>query len=238
MPADRLLRVLTRLAREEATGARSLCTVSAEITRMTGAGIMLLVDDRPVGSVCTTDGVSARIEELQYTLGEGPCVDAHRVQHAVEEPDLARPVTMRWAAFSPVALLAGARAVFGFPVVVNGARLGALNLYRDRPGALTPDQRADALVLAGVAARAIMATQAQAPPGTLGADLAGGSDLRLVVHQAVGMVAVQLGVPVADALARLRARAFSTNRPIVALAQDVIQRRLRFEPTADDDGGG
>jgi hypothetical protein len=214
-----------------------LCTVSAEITGMTGAGIMLLTHDEPVGSVCTTDAVSARIEELQFTLGEGPCVDAHRTQHPVEEPDLAEPLTVRWSAFSSVALEAGARAVFGFPVEANGARLGALNLYRDRPGPLTDDQRADALVLAGVAARAIMALQADAEPGALGPGLAAGANLRLVVHQAAGMVAVQIGVLPADALVRLRAHAFRTNRSIVDVANDVIERRLRLDAGPGDARG-
>ena len=63
----------------------------AEITEMTGAGIMLLTGDVPRGSVCTTNAVSALIEELQYTLGEGPCIDAHRLHAPVIEPDLSRP---------------------------------------------------------------------------------------------------------------------------------------------------
>src|SRR3954452_2276734 len=237
MPADRLLRVLTRLAREDGTPTRSLCTVSAEITGMTGAGIMLLAQDEPLGSVCTTDDVSARIDELQYMLGEGPGLDAHRTQQPVEEPDLAQPLTVRWSSFSSIALEAGARAVFGFPVVVDGARLGALNLYRDRAGPLTADQRADAVVLAGVAARAVMALQADAEPGALGPDLAAGANLRLVVHQAAGMVAVQLGVSPADALVRLRAHAFSTKRLTVDVANDVVQRRLRLALSSGDDGG-
>ena len=130
---------------------------------------------------------------------------------------------------------AGARAVFGFPVGVGDVRLGALNLYRDRPGALTADQHADALVVADVAARAILMMQADAVPGTLGADLEAGADFRFVVHQAAGMVAVQVGIPVADALVQLRARAFSSDRPVADVAADVIDRRLRFGPGDGDD---
>ena len=54
---------------------------------LTGAGIMLLWDDQPQGSVCTTNDVSSLIEDLQYTLGEGPCIDAHRQHTPIEEPD-------------------------------------------------------------------------------------------------------------------------------------------------------
>jgi hypothetical protein len=72
-------------------------------------------------------------------------------------------------------------------------------------------------------------------PGTLGADLEAGGNFRFVVHQAAGMVAVQLGVPVADALVHLRARAFSSDRPVADVADDVINRRLRFSPPDGDD---
>src|SRR5207249_7772270 len=72
--------------------------------------------------------------------GEGPCVDACRQDRVVAEPDLADPVTRRWLAFTRPALRAGARAVFGFPLRVGTVRLGALNLYRDRPGPLSGEQ--------------------------------------------------------------------------------------------------
>src|ERR1039458_3782476 len=118
------------------SGAR-ICALFPEVADMSGAGIMLMSDDAPMGSVCTTNKVSDLIEELQYELGEGPCVDAHHEGRPVLEPDLADPATPRWLAFSPPALAAGTRAVFGFPLQVGAARLGAMNLYRDRPGRLS-----------------------------------------------------------------------------------------------------
>lgn len=229
MPADRLLRVLSLLAHDDGTGqATRLCDVGAEVTEMTGAGIMLMADDTPQGSVCTTNDVSALIEELQYTLGEGPCIDAHRQRTTVAEPNLAAPASLRWSTFSRSALDAGVRAVFGFPVSIGEVRVGALNLYRDRPGPLTDDQHADAVVLAGVAARSIIAMQAGAAPGTLAPALESSGNFRFVVHQASGMIAAQLEIPVAEALLRLRARAYSSGRSISDVAADVVARRLRF----------
>src|SRR5579863_5310580 len=174
---------------------------------MSGAGIMLMSGDVPQGSVCTTNPVSDLIEQLQYGLGEGPCVDAYHQDRPVLEPDLAHPAKPRWLAFSGPALEAGARAVFGFPLQVGAARLGALNLYRDRRGPLSADQHADALVMADVAAQAVLMLQANAPPGKLAAELEKGADFQYVVHQASGMVAAQLGVTVGQALIRLRAYA-------------------------------
>jgi hypothetical protein len=230
MPGARLLRILARLEAGAATGsgAARLCTVCAEVMAMTGAGIMLMSGDVPRGSVCSSNEVSALIEELQFTLGEGPCVEAYRHDRAVFEPHLADAGVSRWVAFTPGAVAAGARAVFGFPLRVGAVRIGALNLYRDSPGPLDDGQHADALVLAGVAARAVLTMQADAPPGLLGAELEAGADFRFVVHQASGMVSAQLGVSVGEALARLRAHAFANDRPLTAVARDVVARRLRF----------
>lgn len=231
MVGDRLARILAELSSGGETDPEParLCEVSADVTRMSGAGIMLMSGEVPRGEVCTTDEVSATLEELQYMLGEGPCVDAYGKDRPVVEPDLADPVTSRWVAFTPRAVAAGARAVFGFPLQVGAVRMGALNLYRDAPGPLSDDQHADALVMAGVTAQALLVMQSQAPPGSLGAELASGVNLRSVVHQASGMVSAQLGVSVGEAFVRLRARAFGNDRPLGEIADDIVQRRLRFD---------
>jgi GAF domain-containing protein len=235
MVGERRMRILARLAGDD-PGAETarLCRVSAEVTGMTGAGIMLMSGDVPSGSLCSSDDVSALIERLQDDLGEGPCVDAYRLDRPVLEPDLAEPVTPRWLAFTGPALGAGARAVFGFPLHVGAVRLGALNLHRDRPGPLDGDHHADALVMADVAAQAVLLLQANAPPGMLAAELEDGADFRYVVHQAAGMVAVQLDVGVTHALIRLRAYAFGNDRSLTDVARDVVARNLRFDARADD----
>lgn len=185
--------------------------------------------DIPRGSLCATDAVSHLIEDLQYTLGEGPCVDAYLQDRVVAEPDLAEPMTRRWHAFTPPALQAGVRAIFGFPLRVGTVRLGALNLYRDRPSSLTAEQHADALVIADVTARWVLEAQAGAPPDGVAAELELGADFHFAVHNAAGMVSVQLGISVTEALIRLRAFAFSNDRLLADVAQDVIARRVRLE---------
>jgi len=193
-----------------------------------GAGVMLMSGDIPRGSLCTTDEVSQLIEELQYTLGEGPCVDAYQQDKVVAEPDLADPVTRRWPAFTPPALQAGVRAIFGFPLRVGTVHLGALNLYRDLPGPLTGDQHADALVVADVAARWVLEAQAGAPVDMVAEELEVSADFHFAVHNAAGIVSVQEGISVTEALIRLRAFAFSSDRLLADVAQDVISRRLRL----------
>ena len=136
------------------------------------------------------------------------------------------------------AVEAGVRAVFGFPLQVGAVRLGALNLYRDRLGPLSDDQHADALVMASIAAQAVLMLQANAPPGSLAAELEAGADLHLSVHQAAGMVAAQLDVSVGQALIHLRAYAFGNDRPLSEVAEDVVARRLRFGPPSDGQDPG
>jgi hypothetical protein len=197
---------------------------------------MLMSDDAPRGSLCTSNSVSALIEQLQYDLGEGPCVDACRDDVPVSEPDLALPATPRWVAFTGPAVAAGARAVFGFPLNVGAVRLGALNLYCDRPGPLTATQHADAMIMAGIAAEAVLLMQAGAPSGVLASELEAGSNFQHVVHQASGMVAAQLDVSVGHALIRLRAFAFGNERRLAEVAHDVVARKLRFdERTGEND---
>jgi len=229
MAGDRLGRILAVLsAGEDTWSSARLCGACPGIVGVTGAGVMLMSGDIPRGSLSASDEVSRLIEELQYTLGEGPCVDAYRQDRVVAEPDLADPVTRRWPAFTSAALRAGVRAVFGFPLQVGTVRLGALNLYRDRPGPLTGDQHADALVLAGVAARWVLETQAGAAPGSVAGDLEAGADFHFAVHNAAGMVSVQEGITVTEALIRLRAFAYSSDRLLDDVAKDMIARRLRL----------
>jgi AmiR/NasT family two-component response regulator len=107
-------------------------------------------------------------------------------------------------------------------------RLGALNLYRDWPGPLTGAQHADALVLAEVAARWVLEAQAGAPTDTVAQELETGADFHFAVHNAAGIVSVQQDISITEALIRLRAYAFSRDRPLADVAADVVTRRLRL----------
>jgi hypothetical protein len=215
-------------ASDGAWSSTRLCAITRDVTGMSGAGVMLMSGELPRGSLCATDEVSGLIEELQYTMGEGPCVDAHHDSRVVHEPDLADPADARWPAFTPRAVEAGVGAVFAFPLRVGTIRLGALDLYRGAPGPLTDDQHVDGLVMADVIAHWVLDVQADAPPGSLAEELELGADFHIVVQNAAGAVSVQLGVSITEALIRLRAHAFAHNRRLRDVADDVVNRRLRF----------
>jgi hypothetical protein len=233
MPGSRRARIRATLAATTAAGGGSpspaaLCEAARDLIGVTGAGVMLMSGDVSQGSLCSTNGVSNLIEELQYTLGEGPCVDAYRGDQVVSEPDLVQPIVPRWLAFTPRALQAGVRSVFAFPVREGAARLGALDLYRDRPGPLDAAQHAEALALAEVIAEWVLGAQASAPTGSIAQELEVDSDFNFVVQNAAGMISVQLGISVTEALIRLRAYAFSDNRLAREVAEDIVARRLWF----------
>ncbi len=181
------------------------------------------------GVVCATDEVSAKIEDLQLTLGEGPCIDSVRDGSPVLISDLgARDFSVeRWPAFLEGAGAAGVRAVFAFPLRIGAISVGAMDLYRDEPGDLAADELPAALMAADAAAHALLHLDGTPEPTAAGASDFG-TAYNPQVHQATGMVQVQLGVSTNEAYVRLRARAFATNRSLVDLAGDVVDRRIRF----------
>jgi hypothetical protein len=208
-----------------------ICQQCVQTLAVDGAGIAMVTLLGNRGVVCTTDEVAARIEDLQFTLGEGPCVDAVKEAAPVLVPDLHDPQDLaveRWPAFLAGALAAGARAVFAFPLRVGAIRLGVLDLYRRLPGELTPDQLSAGLIAADEAALALLHLTSEGRPDPFADDFDAGSAYHLQVHQATGMVQVQVGVSTEQALLILRARAYSSGRPLAELAANVVNRDLRF----------
>jgi hypothetical protein len=151
----------------------------------------------------------------------------------VLEADLQLPAVARWPGFAPLAIHAGARAIFAFPIHFGTIRLGALVLYRGLPGRLDSEQYTDSLIMTIVIGSAIMELQAHAPRGTLAIELEVGANLHLVVNQAAGMTSVQMHIDIAEAMVRLRGHAFRTSRPVDEVSRDVVARRMRIgEPNA------
>lgn len=226
----RVAELLRQLADRDAdrSGSLQLCGLAVEVTQVNGASIMILSEELAHGSLCTSDGVSAYLDDLQFTLGQGPALDAHALGRPVLVDDLGATDEIRWPALTPLALDAGVAAVFAFPLRIGAVRLGAMTLLRDVPGPLEASQFDDAEAMAMVATRTVLALQAHAPPGSVAEELEEGSNFHFVVHQAAGMVSVQLGVSVTEALVRLRARAFQEGRSIGELSRAVVERRVHF----------
>jgi len=226
---ERFARVVAARTRQNHDPVISLCLACAEIVGVTGAGLILMSGASSLGFVGVSDRVTEAVEQVEFTLGEGPCVTACRTRTPVFDADLADEGVVSWPEFRRGALAAGVRAAFGFPVLVDRTCIGSLNLYRDRSGALTEGQIADALVVARFAGRTLMGWQADAPPGSVPWQLENVPTHRIEVHQATGRIAVQAAISVEDALVLLRAYAFSHDRLISDFAADVAAGRLRFD---------
>lgn len=225
----RVARMTVALSVGETDPQHSLCVASAAAIGVAGAGVILMSGGRALGNVCVSDSMTAIVEELQYTLGEGPCVDAFRTKAPVLAPDLAHSDGDRWPAFRVGAQSAGVRAVFGFPLLIQSVCFGALNLYHDHPGALSDEQFANALAVAHVASRTVLGWQSVAGPGSLAWQLEHVPTHRAVVHQAAGMVSVQAAVSIPDAVVMLRAYAFAEDRPISDVATAIVGGDLRLD---------
>jgi len=228
----RVARAVVALAIGETDPRHSLCVASATAVGVAGAGVILMSGGRALGNVCVSGAMTEAAEEVQFTLGEGPCVDAYKTKAPVLAPDLAHPDSERWPGFRVGAQAAGVRAVFGFPLLIESVCFGALNLYHDHSGDLSDEQLADALAVAHVASRTVLGWQSVAGPGSLAWQLEHVPMHRAAVHQAAGMVSVQAGVSIADGLVMMRAYAFAEDRPISEVATDVVSGAIRLDGTA------
>src|SRR4051794_10228099 len=185
---------------------------SGDLLGVDGAGIALLSGPSS-GPISASDPAALVLEDLQYTLRQGPCVDAFRTGDAVSEDHVEANMD-RWPAFTPPLVQAGMGAVFAFSLALGGARLGALTLYQQARGPLADEQQADALAVAQITSLAFLDMQAGAPPDRLADDLTEVASCRAEIHQASGMVAVQLGIGVDAAFVRLRAYAYAEGHPL------------------------
>lgn len=246
---DQLARVMELIARQPAApedadgvigGLRRLCGAAVQALSARGAAMSVLAEDGVRGAAVASDAASERIEDLQFVLGEGPCIEAFASRRPVLVPDLVGDAVARWPAYAAGAGDLGIRAVFAFPLQIGAARLGVLEIFRARPGRLARSELSHALAFAEVAVTILLDGQERASPGAAPSGLAGAVERRAELFQAQGMVMVQLGTGLTEALARIRAHAYAEDRHLSEVAADVIARRLRFDPdrAVGDDGTG
>lgn len=208
----------------------SLCTPFLSVLPVTGASVSVLAGAGGQSTMCSSDATAARLDELQFDLGEGPCWDAMISRRPVLHPDFRNGSGETWPMFShavqgdPAA--SDVYAVYAFPLFVGSLDIGAVDLYSSSSIPLQSHDVTDATELATVAAwqvlRRILAdtpTDDAAGPATFN---------RREVHQATGMVLAQLNISADEAALLLRAHAFSSGRSVAEVANDVVERRLNF----------
>jgi transcriptional regulator with GAF, ATPase, and Fis domain len=207
-----------------------LCTALTRALPASGVGLSLLTDEnRGGGTVTASDSKSRLLEELQFTLGEGPCIDAYAARRPVLEPDLGTHGMRRWPGYARAAHEHGVRAVFAFPLQVGAARAGALDVYRAEPGSLTADALTQAVTFADIAMGLLVDGQARVGDRRASPQVDDALANRLEVYQAQGMVMVDLGVGIEEAMARLRAHAWAEGRSIGDVAQEIVAGKLTLD---------
>jgi hypothetical protein len=207
----------------------ALCRAAVLRLGVDGASVTAVSGPMAREPVCASDEVSARLEEFQFTVGEGPDADDFGLGSPMLIPELGS-VTARWPGFVPVAMAAGARAMFSFPLQAGAIQVGVLSLYRARPGPLEVEELADGLVFADIALQLLVDASSGITRFPDYQPVNGVPGERAEVHQATGMISVQLGVSLEEAFVRLRAHAFANGAALGDVAGDVVCRRLCFGP--------
>ncbi|WP_018546628.1 GAF and ANTAR domain-containing protein [Streptomyces sp. LaPpAH-108] len=189
----------------------ALCRACVGPMRVDGASVSLAGGPGVRAAWCASDRTAARLAQAQYALGDGPCQSALDGAATVEAADLTRgPDAHRWPEFAAEAVSLGVGAVFSLPLGVDGTTVGTLDLYRDRPGALSESD----LRIARWTRDAVTFAVTDLPPG----------------HEAVGVVMARLGLSPEQALDRIREAAFAEGRTVGELAHEIVLRGSGFGP--------
>ena len=173
-----------------------------------------------------TDELSERVAELEQALGQGPGSDAVRTGMPTAADDLDSAVSShRWPLFAPDAVQAGVRSIHAYPIILSRIAIGAVGLYSRHQKRLSTEQHRNALAATELIGLALVDAASSSDIGT---------SLRMTVHQAAGMIMVQTGMTISDALVRLRATAFAEDIKLTDLAADVVAGRRRFGKVGSD----
>ena len=211
------------------TQLRRLCLRATRFTAASGSAVSLMSASGPSGVVAASGDHSRKIAELQFSLGEGPCWDVFDSNAEVLAHDLDSGPGDRWVAWTAAATSYGVHAAFAFPLQVGPTQLGVLDVYRLSPGALGDGMLADVRGLAEAATQVLLDGQERAGEGATPAGVDAALEAGLEIYQAQGMVMIQLAVPLADAMSRLRAYAYANDRSLSEVARDIVARTLTLE---------
>lgn len=215
--------------------ADRLCDACVNLFDVAAAAISLVFDGASSGTLGASDKAAREYDELQFVLGEGPCLDAVNRRIPILVVDLADPAETRWSAYGPAMLANEIRGVHAIPVVVAGEFVGALDLFRTEPGPLPDEALVGAVAAAELAAIPLLdLLEGDLQAAVSDPDSNAWAELNVLsraeVSQATGVLVAQLELEPAEALVRLRAHAYATGRSATDVARDILDGRVRLEP--------
>lgn len=221
-------------SRRGVDAADRLCEACVVLLDADAVAISLVFDGANTGTLGSSGALATECDELQFTLGEGPCLESVTQRAPVLVSDLSDPSDLRWPLYGPAMLDMRIPGVHAVPIAVAGEYIGALDVFRARPGALTAEHLSGAVMaaeLAGVPLLDVLDSDMQAAASDPGSNA--WSELNVLsraeVSQATGMLVAQLDVEPAEALIRLRAHAYATSRAASEVARDILERRLTMD---------
>jgi hypothetical protein len=214
-------------------GGVDLCAAFVNALPVTGASISVVGNAGREMTVCASDAAAARLEELQFDLGEGPHREVARSGRPVLIPDVETYDHSSWPVFATSLPGLEVRAIFAFPVAMGAVTVGVVDLYSTSPGSLSPSEMTTVRRLARSVAGPAVGAAIRSADGESSTDARGVPMIRREVHQATGMVLVQLQTTATEAFSLLRAHAFATGRSVEAVSRDVVSRRLDFRHLSD-----
>ncbi|UJW29842.1 ANTAR domain-containing protein [Saccharothrix sp. AJ9571] len=209
--------------------AHAVCTVTTRELGLDAAALSLYLEPRIQEPIVTTSSWAAHLNDLEYTLGDGPSVTAFQAERAIHLPDLAAAHRDRtgYATFAGAEELA---AQFCWPVLTgDGEPIAVLNGYRRRPGPLSARQTQDSDILVMLLARALE-DRDTGLPAALAAVERGQLRHYATVALAITFTAARHKLSSDDAYALLRAHAFSHGKTLRDIADAVASRRLDLGP--------
>jgi hypothetical protein len=210
-----------------------MCAAFVDALHVSGASISVFGRDGKQSTIRASDAIAARGDTLQLELGEGPHWEALATGAPVLCHDLSDQRYAKWPMFSAAAREIGMVGVFAFPMKMGAVNVGVVDLYTSAPRYLDKHQVALAVSMAGRAAAPAVRYAMQSAEQPAAAEHRMAPAIRREVHQATGMVQAQLEVSATEAFSRLRAHAYSSERPIEDVARAVVRRELDFSTFTD-----
>lgn len=211
MPLEQVLTRVARYAVQAIPGAD-------------GAGLTLLEQERADLVVTTADFVR-EVDDVQYSLGQGPCITAAREAVTVMSGSLG--ADLRWRRFGGRVARMGVHSVVSLPLIAADEVVGAVNVYAHAKDAF--DARAAQLgeLYAAPAAIAVQNAHALEQTRRLAARLQAALDTRMVIERAVGIMMSRSGVDEVEALQRLRTLSQHGHDKLVVVAQNIVDEAVR-----------
>ena len=207
-------------------------------TRVAGEGLScgmtLRQRNRPPATIACTDPLAAQADDIQYKLGDGPCLHAMRHARLVHVDDFDTHTS--WPGFSRQAVALGIRSCLAVPLLADGEPAGALNLYARRPGAFGPAEVSRAQQFAGHASGALTLALRMESCSDLNDQLRSSLVSRAVIDQALGVIMATERCPQDKAFAVLKTVSQNTNVKIRDLAATIVTSVSGEPPRSPADG--